>query len=372
MVLLALFAVFVASEYIDINMNNVDKTIGGLHGVVAKFWSNYSFPCTDIAHDFSELSTIFTEIIFGGVNCPDSEDICEHYEIQQVPVIQIFPPGNRAGFRYTGKPNIAELGTYLTNISGIKPRPTAPPNVTQFTPHNWDAFVNTALCGMVMFAPSSCPHCRHLGPQLSQLSSVYAGDGNVTVGVVNCSRFKDICSMARLWPGEEYDEFLPVLMTYSNGTFQNYTGPMFLASFVSEINHKCGTNRRTDGLLNDWAGTIKEADAIASEFMNATDKAAVIEKMKRIEGADYYVKIMQRFIEKGVPQLKKDALGMKSNLENRKMSMPGLDAMKKNYNVFMRFLPPPTPRPISSRKVRTPGPAPNVGKHSDEIGETVL
>jgi thiol-disulfide isomerase/thioredoxin len=372
MILFSLFVAFVSSEYIEITMKNVVKIIGGLRGVVVKFYSNYSVPCAELARDFSEVSTIFTDILFAGVDCPENEDICEHYEIQSFPAIHIFPPGNRDGFPYTGKPNIEELGTYLTNLSGIKPRPTPPPNLTDLDHRNWEAFVNTTLCGMVMFAPWSCPQCDHLTPQLSHLSSVYAADGNISVGIINCTRFKNYCSVAEVWTGDQYEEHLPVLMVLINGTFQNYTGPMLLASFVEEINRQCGTNRRTDGLLSDWAGTTPQADEVASEFMNATDKEPVIEKMKMIEGADYYVKIMQRYVEKGVPQLKKDVLGMKSNLDNRKLSMPALDAMKMKYNVFMRFLPTPTPRPISSRKLATAVPAPNVPAGDEDVGETSI
>jgi hypothetical protein len=207
---------------------------------------------------------------------------------------------------------------------------------------------------------------------MAQLSSIFSADGNVTSGIIDCERFRETCKPAQLPRQGEYDEGSPGLMMIINGTLYNYTGPRLINSFVKTVNRECGTHRRIDGLLNDWAGTIKGADDLAKEFMNATDKNDVVQKMKTIEGAGYYVRVMERYLQKGVAQIKADVLEMRTNMENRKLSFSALDAMKQHYNVFMRFLPGPTPRPISSRKFAQAAPVTGVDVGADEIGETLL
>jgi hypothetical protein len=95
--------------------------------------------------------------------------------------------------------------------------------------------------------------------------------------------------------------------------------------------------------MSDWAGTIPEADAIARNFTAAEEKEPWIEEMRRVPGAEFYVKLMEKYMEKGVEQLIKEAQSIRANLDRRTSAPATLDSMKVRYNVYMRFLPRTTP-----------------------------
>jgi protein disulfide-isomerase A6 len=355
-------------------MDNVAKIIGAPRGVIVKFWATQCYQCDQLARDFSIASTLYgSDLLFAGVNCIEHFDICEHYDIEQFPTIRIFPPNNRDGFEYKESTDYAHLVDYIKNLSGIRARPTPLPNVIELTTVNWDTYITNTSCGIVMFSPKRCSRCIHLGPQFSQLSSAFSADGNITTATVDCTKFEKLCQIANVSAGTDYEDERPGVMFVKNGTFTNFTGSRLISPFVAEVNQQCGTHRKIDGLLDDWMGTTKEADSLAKEFLSdAADKDSIIGQMKELAGTEYYVKVMERYREKGVAQLKKDALAMKSNLEERKLSLPSLDIMKQNYNVIVRFLPSPTPKPFASRKVATAAPMPRRASEPDEIGETIL
>jgi hypothetical protein len=107
---------------------------------------------------------------------------------------------------------------------------------------------------------------------------------------------------------------------------------------VDLINAQCGTERA------DHVGTIPDADVIAMGFVFASNKEDLIEQMKKIEGADFYVKVMERFMDKRLEKLKQDAIDMKNCLEKVTVSKAALDTMKRRYNVYPKFVPKPTPK----------------------------
>lgn len=86
------------------------------------------------------------------------------------------------------------------------------------------------------------------------------------------------------------------------------------------MNEHCGTHRTPTGLLNDMAGKVASLDTIASEFFTAEipDRATVLAKAKEALGslqgaggkanatASYYVRAMERVVEKGEGWLVKE------------------------------------------------------------------
>jgi protein disulfide-isomerase A6 len=154
----------------------------------------------------------------------------------------------------------------------------------------------------------------------------------------------------------EYHEFseayvnggYPSIKLFQNNQTIEYDGGRRAADVVNFINTKCGTERGTDGLLNDQAGLIPEAGNLTEEFLGAEDKASYLPKMKAIAGAEFYVKVMERYIAKGPEQIGKDLETMVEILDARRGSPTALDGMKRRFNVFAEFLPeeaPPSPTP---------------------------
>jgi hypothetical protein len=61
--------------------------------------------------------------------------------------------------------------------------------------------------------------------------------------------------------------------------------------------------------------------------------------MKAIEGGEFYVRVMERYLPTGLDKLRKDVAGMAAILQERTGSIASLDGLKRRYNVFRQFLP---------------------------------
>lgn len=78
------------------------------------------------------------------------------------------------------------------------------------------------------------------------------------------------------------------------------------------LNEQCGTHRSSTGLLNDLAGKVAPLDTLASEFfMNKSDRDAIIQRARDALSSEqaqagYYVKAMERIVEKGEAWLVKE------------------------------------------------------------------
>jgi hypothetical protein len=108
-------------------------------------------------------------------------------------------------------------------------------------------------------------------------------------------------------------------------------------TLMNFVNKNCGTERGIDGMLIDTAGIIKEASVIAQEFMTGLNKQDFVEKLKEIKGADVYLRVAERFLNKGEDQVKKDIVMMDNILRERKVSWQTLDGIKRRLNVFRDF-----------------------------------
>jgi hypothetical protein len=174
-----------------------------------------------------------------------------------------------------------------------------------------------------MFHTRHCGDCQHVQPQLAQAAAIFEADPNITIGTFDCEWYGIYCHDIgiEMWPEyDDKDEFgVPSrIRGYARGTWVNYTGKMSLNGFVQSVNRRCALDRRIDGLLGENAGRIAKADKIAREFVDAENKEELVQAMKKIDGAEFYVKVMERIQEKDVEQVKNDAAAMKVILERRR------------------------------------------------------
>jgi hypothetical protein len=82
-----------------------------------------------------------------------------------------------------------------------------------------------------------------------------------------------------------------------------------------------------------------------SEFLRAAELA----NMKQVQNAEFYVKVMQRWISGGESLLERDMAKMRAIFTARKTSWNALDGMKRGYNVFTQFLVKTEPPVIEER-----------------------
>jgi protein disulfide-isomerase A6 len=179
-------------------------------------------------------------------------------------------------------------------------------------------------------------------------AQTFIPEPNVSLGVTLCDQYHELC--------EQYSVTgYPTIKLFKHGELMNYTGGHTTAVVVSFMNENCDTQRMIGGLLNSKAGLIDEAKPIVEEFLAASDKSAAVEKMKKIPGAEFYVKVMERYLSGGPALLDSDVSRIAGILQDRKVSWTALDGVKKRYNVFLLFYftgptgptPPESSVPIS-------------------------
>ena len=93
-----------------------------------------------------------------------------------------------------------------------------------------------------------------------------------------------------------------------------------LIAFLKFLNEHCGTHRTGTGLLSATAGKVLTLDTLAQNFFSAglPERPAVLEKARQAlsslsgvdaktnETAEYYVKAMERMLDKGETWLTKE------------------------------------------------------------------
>jgi thiol-disulfide isomerase/thioredoxin len=334
-----LFLSFVRSEFINITLSNIAQVLGGRRTVITKFYSTFCPECTDMASAFSEASTMFPEVFFGGIDCPEEEEICEQMEVQSFPLVHLFLPQRRTGIEFEGDHNLPNYVQFLHNKTRFRARPSPMNRLVELNPSTWAKFAESIECGLVLFHTKDCQHCRHLLPQMALMTAIFDGEPHVAVAALDCQRYGKLCRTIGIPDPPEYEEGSPHLKYVANRTWHDWPGPNMTRDLLDLINAQCGTERAVDGLLADHVGTVPAADAIAKAFISAPNKEELIEQVKTIDGADFYVKVMRRFLDKGLERLKQDAVDMKNNLDRVTVSKAALDTMKRRYNVDLKFLP---------------------------------
>jgi protein disulfide-isomerase A6 len=328
------------AAYVELSPRNFWRYVGGDRPAVVNFYRAGCGKCGRVAGPYSEASTLFNGVVFGGVNCAVEDDLCRGFNLADTPRILLYAPGNRTGAAYTGPRTVAGFVAHVEQETGQRALPSQTRKLTEFSPSAFERAFAPGKCGLALFYESEFVDFKHLLPQFGYLTFVYEPDPTVVIGVVNCSKHADFCQARRAVRNpREGDEPLSIIQIYSRDTWSVYEEAYQMDTWIATVNEECNVGRKVDGLLIDEAGRIPQADEIARDFVEALNKQPLVEKLKAIEGAELYLKVIERFTAGGLDQLKKDVDSMKRNLDERKGSQAVLDGMKRRYNVYQQFIP---------------------------------
>jgi protein disulfide-isomerase A6 len=353
-------AAFALSELLNLTLENAAQIIGGPRPVFAHFsGTDYCPYCLPSLFPFSETSTLFPDILFADVNCPEQEDICEQFDVQHFPYCKLFQPRDRIGIDFDDEHITENYIYFLQNRTRFRALPSVYEKLTNLTESSWSQWASKLVCGVVLFHWERCTSCRSILPQLGLMADIFEADSWISIAAVSCERYAGFCRQLGVPEVNVQRNWRAVLRYFVNGTWNDWNGANMTRDLLGLINGKCGVERGLDGLLSDKAGTIPEADRIARAFAETGDKR-LIEEMKAIEGSGFYQKMMERIETKGIEQLQKDAEALKRRLDARGGGKGALDEMKRRYNVIGKFIPTPTPLPRIRRKGRKKTPEPEV------------
>ena len=332
MVMFFIIPYFTISAYVEITTKNVNQIIGGDAPVFVKFYSQSCGHCRAMAEDFAEASTYFTDVLFGGICCDDQRKLCEKFKIEGYPTMFLFESKKtEKTAEYEGPRTADAFSDFVENYTHIKGK--RPPNfLVEANPLNFENHTKSHKCVFNTFYAPWCGHCKKFLPQAKVVANALQADKEIMISKLNCEMYNEFCSTQKV-------NGYPTIKLFKGDEVIPFEGKREAENVIDFINKNCGTERGLDGLLVDTAGLIDEAAPLVKEFLESSDKAAVIEKMKGIKGAEFYVKVMDRYVAKGVEQIKKDVQTMNGILTAHKGSFASLDGMKKRFNIFNQFIP---------------------------------
>jgi thioredoxin-like negative regulator of GroEL len=341
------------SAYVEINASTVKQYIGGPSPIFVKFYRTNCPHCRNIEEDFAEAAGTFDNVTFGGVECIKEKKICDGHKMKGVPTLKLFLANSKKGIEFSGPRTVEAFCEFVQNHTHIRAR--MPPRYTvDLHPLNFESFLNNTQCLFVTFHSPHCMHCKHFLPEFRRAAKAFHPESpNVTLALVNCQEYGELC--------KPYASAFPTILLFANGTRNEHHGPRTVAALANLLNEKCGTERGPDGLLTNLSGLIPQASALAQELITAADKAPYVAKLRAIPGAEFYVKVAERYIAKGPEQLQKDRDTMEAILVAQKGSWAALDSMKKRYNILGEFFP----RPADPEPTPEPTPEPEVVEGDD-------
>jgi protein disulfide-isomerase A6 len=336
-------ASFCLSEYVELTSANVAAHIGGPKPIFVKFYSPSCGHCSAMAEDFANAANTFADVNFGGVDCAASSEICIAHNATAYPTLLLFVAESKSGIEYKGTRSVDGFCDFVENYTDFKAK--RPPRVlADVHPFSIHRHITENKCLLNIFYAPWCGHSKRFLPQARLAALAFQPELNITLGLTNCDQYHELC--------EEYDvKGYPTIKLFKNGIVQPYAGGRLAEGVVDFVNKQCGTERSVSGLLNDRAGLVNNTEIIVNEFMQSEDKQAVITRTKAVEGAEFYVTVMERYMKGGIGQLEKDVAIMSGLLDERKGSWTALDGMKKRLNVFRAFVrkpPASAPEPPAS------------------------
>lgn len=317
------------SEYKEILLNEFDSLIGGSQPVFVKYYSPKCPHCKAMAQDYLDASKMFN-ITFGAFDCLNNKEKCTEKGIDGWPTLQFYPAGDQKGIKYDGDRSADSMADFIEQQTSIKAN--RPPRVLQeLNSITLKEVISGPKCAFITFYSPTCTHSKRFLPGVRAAAVAYKEDEKVTIGALNCVKFDSTCN-------EENITGFPTARVYKNGNFIKMTGPRSQEAVFNFIGEQCGSSRGFDGLPDDFEGTVDGAYEIAQEYIQPNaDRKMIREKMAKIPGTEFYLKVMDRIDQKGVESITNDILIMRKFLEEKSSSSSSLDEMKRRYNVFTEF-----------------------------------
>ena len=293
------------TNYVEINEQNKKMYLKGEKPILVKFYSPNCDVCQEMEEPFNQASQFFDEALFGGINCLKERNICEEEKIFGTPTVKLYSNTNKDPIEYFGDRSSDSFIDFIeenTLVHSFRP----PQPLKDLNPYTFQSFISRPYCNLVKFYQ---PPCKFI-PVLKQIAVAFEADTNVSFGMVNCDKFRDICD-------KNADA---QIILYRNGRrilFNRKSKDSIETDtkVTSFLNRRCGTERGIDGLLLDTAGLIKEANKIAKEFVKSYTKDInqiviladdAILKLKSVNGADVYIDALERIKKNGFQKFQSD------------------------------------------------------------------
>lgn len=280
--------------------------------------------------------------------------VSKNYGVTGFPTLKFFNTDGSVEDVNVGR-DFASLSEFVNKKSGAvaKVAKKEPSAIVQLTDDTFDKIVyDPKKTVIVAYTASWCGHCKSLKPEYAKVASVFRNDDSVVVAEVdttgegtdglkgrfNVKGYPTILVFPAVEDLEDLEE--P----------EKYTGARKVEAIVAFLNEASGLHRNVDGSLGETAGRVQILDAIAHQFVDASEDIRVnlLSKINAIaEDSAAKVassaKIYKRFADKisvgSVEYLNKEIKRLSSIISKGALKSTKLDELQIKLNILKAYVP---------------------------------
>ncbi|KAJ9102043.1 hypothetical protein QFC19_004971 [Naganishia cerealis] len=357
-----------ASNVVTLTTDNFDQIIGQGKPALVEFYASWCGHCKRLVPVWEELADAFSggyqkdKVIIAKIDADIEKEMGQRYGIQGFPTLKWFGANDLKNPEdYNGGREVADLAAFVTEKSGIRSnvKSAAPSEVKHLGAGNFKKEVlDSGKNVLVAFKAPWCGHCKSLTKPYEAVAKAFKSESDCVVAEVPDSDSEINRGLA----AENGVNSYPTIKFFPKDGSDPipYSGARTEEGFVKFLNEHCGTHRTTSGSLLESAGRALALDKLAAEFFSASPSArpAVLEKAREhvanlstqvsgavkkapgsaVGGADYYVKAMERILEKGEDWIKKETARFNKLSSSPSLAPAKMDEIIIKRNILSTFI----------------------------------
>ncbi|KAG7172585.1 thioredoxin domain-containing protein 5 homolog [Homarus americanus] len=168
------------------------------------FFAPWCGHCKRLSPTWDDLgkkyNTEKAEVVVGKVDCTQHTALCSSQDVTGYPTLKLFGKGVQSGVKYKGPRDLASLERFIAEQLGTEVQdveqasvPEALTGLVEYTDVTFKALVPNGRHFIKFYAPW-CGHCQRLAPTWESLAKTFEHDKSVTIGKLDCTQFRDICT----------------------------------------------------------------------------------------------------------------------------------------------------------------------------------
>lgn len=252
------------------------------------FYAPWCGHCQRLTPIWEQLAEMLNEdesnnIRIGKVDCTTDSDVCNEYDVTGYPTLKFFKVGNdKEGVKFRGTRDLPTLTNFINeqlregddeesaNILDLN-FPEAHNGLLELTEDTFDRHVASGRHFVKFYAPW-CGHCQKLAPIWEQLAKSLEFTAGITVGKVDCTQYKSICSKFDI-------RGYPTLLWIENGKkVDKYQGERSADELKQYVSKMLGENNNNEDKMETKED---EEDALAANSLGELTGATFSQNIKR-------------------------------------------------------------------------------------------
>lgn len=335
-----------ASNVVDLDPSNFDSYISTSSSAAAlvEFYAPWCGHCKNLAPVYEELGDAFAKekgVVIAKVDADKHKDLGSKFGVTGFPTLKWFPKGATTPEDYNSGRDLEALAEFVTQKTGFKSNIKKPEtSVTVLDDDNFYDTVGKKNVLVEFYAPW-CGHCKSLAPIYEKVAKAFLPESNCVVANLDATKSTVVANKFGITG-------YPTLKYFPKGSTEpeTYEKGRTEDDLVAFLNEYCGTFRVAGGGLTEKAGKIESMDALAAKFTaskggrdSIIKEATDLAKANDSKYAIYYVKVMEKIVQKGDAYATKEYARLDKIASSGTTSLEKLDDFYIRKNILSSFTP---------------------------------